>query len=514
MTATPETDLGTAPEAAEHWRRLSPRMLIVHPLQEVMRLAPVLVGVIIAGSRSGRSELWGLIGVAIAVLLGVGRWATTSYQVTPHQVQVRQGLLRRRVLVVALDRVRTVDLSANVFQRVLRLSRVTVGTGHTDRNKDGGLRLDALDASDAARLRDELLHRRHATPTGDEPAAARPAGAAESVTIAEIRPSWLRFGPFTLSGLVGVGAVLGVIWNQLRQADVDIASLGLLRTVRDDLENAPLWLDVTVVAVGIVLVVAVLSTIMYAITYGRYRLTREPHGTLHVVRGLLAIRSTTIEERRLHGVELREPLLLRAVGGARCDAVTTGIHGGRGSDRGGALLLPPAPRAEAYRVAADVLHGTPAATADLVPHGARARQRRFTRALIPALVLTGAVVVLARLSVLPDWTWHPALALLPVAALLAVDRYRSLGHAVVDGRLVTRQGSVERRRATVAADGIIGWNISQSFFQRRAGLATLTATTAGGRQAYDVLDVDEEEATRLADGLTPGLLTPFLEGPA
>jgi putative membrane protein len=65
----------------------------------------------------------------------------------------------------------------------------------------------------------------------------------------------------------------------------------------------------------------------------------------------------------------------------------------------------------------------------------------------------------------------------------------------------------------VTADGIIGWNLDRSFFQRRVGLSTLTATTAAGRQRYEVPDVDLHAALRLADEATPGLLTPFLERP-
>jgi putative membrane protein len=42
-------------------------------------------------------------------------------------------------------------------------------------------------------------------------------------------------------------------------------------------------------------------------------------------------------------------------------------------------------------------------------------------------------------------------------------------------------------------------------------LATLTATTAAGRQHYDVQDVEIGEALRVAEELVPGLLAPFLE---
>ena len=79
--------------------------------------------------------------------------------------------------------------------------------------------------------------------------------------------------------------------------------------------------------------------------------------------------------------------------------------------------------------------------------------------------------------------WLPAVGtLLPVlAALLAEDRFAGLGHALAGQYLLSRTGSLNRRQVLLRADGIIGWRFRQYSFQRRAGLATLTATTAAGQ---------------------------------
>jgi putative membrane protein len=57
---------------------------------------------------------------------------------------------------------------------------------------------------------------------------------------------------------------------------------------------------------------------------------------------------------------------------------------------------------------------------------------------------------------------------------------------------------------------VIGWNLRATWFQRRAGLTDLVATTAGGRQRVRVLDLDDAAAAALAGSATPGLLDPFL----
>jgi putative membrane protein len=173
------------------------------------------------------------------------------------------------------------------------------------------------------------------------------------------------------------------------------------------------------------------------------------------------------------------------------------------------LLLPPAPRTVAQEVAGHVLRDQAPLEVALIAHGPAARRRRFMRALLGTLVLVAAAG-LALWFGAPAWLLLAALLTVPAAALLAADRYRSLGHAIAGGFLVTRAGSLDRRRDMLECDGIIGWNVRRTFFQRRAGLATLTATTAAGRQRYAVTDVPLSLALPLANQALPGLLTDFL----
>ena len=97
------------------WQRLDPRMLLVHPLRELAKFLPVLLGLLVAGSAGGRDGIrWELVGVAVPVLLGVLRWLTTTYRVLDGRIELRRGLLQRSVRTAQLDRVRTVDLTASL----------------------------------------------------------------------------------------------------------------------------------------------------------------------------------------------------------------------------------------------------------------------------------------------------------------------------------------------------------------------------------------------------------------
>jgi putative membrane protein len=208
-------------------------------------------------------------------------------------------------------------------------------------------------------------------------------------------------------------------------------------------------------------------------------------------------------------VELSEPLLLRAVRGARVLAIATGLRVGRGADRGGSILLPPAPRAVAVDVAGTVIGDAEPLTVALTRHGRRAGQRRFTRAVTVSTFLILIVLAFVLFAGTPWWAFWTALALLPVGALLASDRASSLGHALTADWLVSRHGSLIRRRYVLHTDAVIGWNLTTSVFQRRVGLTTLVATTAGGRQQYSIPDVGDAEAIRVARTVVPGLLEQF-----
>jgi putative membrane protein len=500
-------------DAGERWRRLSPRMLAVHPVMELRRLIVPLAALLI-GLRNGDGADggWWALGIGgIGIAIGFLRYFTTSFRITPTHVQVRRGLFRRRTLTVPRDRIRTVDVTSNVLHRIFGLARVTVGTGQTDRKNDG-VKLDGLSAAAAENLHRELLHRPAVKPIPavDSAVRSQPAEAGSETVLVALDPAWVRYGPFTLSGLVAIGVLFGIGSRLVNESHVNPAKIGFVHDSIDYLRDRPLPVAILLVAAVVVVFTAIASTIGYVLTFWNFRLSRHSSGTLHVRRGLLTTRSTTIEERRLRGVELSEPLLLRSVLGARVLAIATGLRVGRGGDRGGSVLLPPAPRAVAVQVAGTVIGDPDPLTVALLRHGARAGLRRFTRAGTVSTILILIVLAFVLLAGAPWWAFWAALALLPLGAFLAADRAANLGHALTDGWLVSRHGSLVRRRYVLRTDAVIGWNIATSLFQRRAGLTTLVATTAGGRQRYSIPDVPDAEAIRVARAAVPSLLEQFL----
>ncbi len=477
----------------EEWQRLDPRMLLVHPIREVLRFLPVII-VVVLGSTAAGGEQWQLIGVAIPIALGLMRYLTTSFRISSGRIELKRGLLNRHVLSTPVDRVRTVDLTSSPIHRVLGLTKVRIGTGTASTSDEDRVDLDGLPLDRARALRAELLR----TSTAEDEVASSEATDTDVLTF---DPAWLWFAPLTGSGVVIGAAALGAgsqvlqsvgFWEWFDPDNVDVPGLSLAVLV-------PL-----LVLAGLV-VISLLSIGGYAVTNWGFRLTRSRGAaTWHLTRGLFTTRETTLDDDRLAGVNLTEPLGLRLARGARLSAIVTGLSR---SQQGSSTLVPPAPRRVVERVAREVLDTSVPVESALVAHGPQAVRRRWTRALLPALVVAAACVA-AVVAGASSWLLLGLLAL-PVAALLAWDRTRSLGHALVDGHLVARSGSVVRRRRILEIDHVIGWNLRATWFQRRAGLTTLVATMAGGNQAVLVLDVPEHQAVRVAHDALPELVEQF-----
>lgn len=498
---------------ADGWRRLAPRTVLVAALVmagiAVGAGVPVFIG--LAGTRPvWQAFTWVLTGAVLLIAGGSAldyvRWRRTRYRIGGERAELHTGLLLVKRRSLARERIRSVDLTANVLLRVLGLVKVRIGTGENTGGGESTLELDPVTREEGERLRRELLDR-GATATAER-------GPHREGELAVLDPAWIRYAPVSFVAPALGGAAAG----GLMQASEWFGAQGkLIGWVRDRFQDTPVFWTIVVLVVVACAAGVVGALGLWVEMWWNYRLEREPGGTLRVRRGLFTTRSISIEERRLRGVEVVEPLGVRTMGAARVDAVATGLAADEDSRHADhKTLLPAAPRGTAEDVAAYVLREavSPTSAARLTPHPRAARTRRLRWALAGALLPVLVLIVLGALLtdvLLLYVAGACVVVLLPVAVFLGLDAYRSLGHGITGDYLVVRSGTVRRATVALQRGGVIGWTVKQSVFQRRAGLVTLTATTAAGDGAYSVYDAAESEGLGFADEAVPGLLAPFLE---
>jgi putative membrane protein len=494
----------THPQTEEDWRQLHPYTMWVTALTVAGILAGIAIPILIGISKdipfwlSVPLALLGIAAIAaVAALVDMMRWRHTTYRVTEERVELRYAWVLHKLRAVPRERVRTVDVTANPLYRVFGLTKVTIGTGQQT-SDTSHVTLDPVTKEEAETLR-RLLLRRASAP---EPAS--------TPEIATLDWRWIRYAPISVTTPILGAAAFGAV---MQVADWFNIQSKVFSTARELLGDPSIvGLIAALLAVGVV--VGVIGSLgLFVEMWFRYRLARED-GNLVMTRGLLTTRTLSLERRRLRGVELVEPLGARLAGAARVDVIATGMTKKTDEDKTDPkTILPAAPYEKARRVAAEVLGAEATTSTKLTKHPRAALHRRLRWSLYAVLSIAAIPALLGWLltPVLLHVAWISAVVLTPIAVLLAHESYRNLAHGLAKDHLITRYGVGARRTVALQRTGIIGWTITSSPFQRRAGLMTLHATTAANKGAYPIYDIGESEALKLAADAVPALLAPFLE---
>ncbi len=520
--------------------RLSPKVLLTDPIRMLPSLLLPLAGVLFLGGFSLGSFGWAAMTVVGSVVFAAVRWATFTYQVVGDRLELTRSLISRSVRTIPLERIRGVDVSAPPLHRLLGIAVLRIDTGAGGDEKQEG-ELDGVTVEEGERLKAVLLwHARARTArrvqargaasaagaasgpteltagvpgTSDVPAGSRKGAAGSSARheVGDTTPDrvffvmprkWLAYGPlsgaYLLTPFALVAGVVGLAFQWGSEFGIDRrVVVGLGEWIW---RHPPL---LVVAAVLLVLAMPVIAVIMYAVFNWDFTL-RASEGYLIAGRGLVTRRSVSLERRRVRGFEFVEGPAERRAGLGRSWAIVTGL--GDSETRG--QLMPVAPRAVVLDVVGEAVG--PIATG-LRPHPPAARRRRLFRAIFPWAVIAACTVPAALLWSGLWWALAaPALLLALLGVPLGLDRYRSLGHTYDGSRLSVRSGSLRRSQAVVEERAVVGWTLSQTWFQRRAGLLTVTAGVGAGTGGYAALDVGEAEGPAFAAEVTPAWLTPFL----
>ena len=490
-------------ESEDPWRRLSPRMVWVDAAKALASLIPGGLAMLLMGPSSGL--VYPALGIAVVGIWQAIdnwlRWLKTRYRVTDEHIELRTGIVERSHRVVRRDRIRSIDTSAKPRHRIAGLRQVTIGAGQA--SDESAFELDAVSATEAEWLHDNLIittsvAAEHEPGESELEHELEPIGGPELISGLNWR--WLGFHAFNVWGfLLAAGLFWGAYWL-LGMFGIDMADWAVATADRLGMAVA------IAILVGVAWLVGVVGmAATFVAEWWGFRLERVTTGadsSLRTSQGLFTTRTVNRDESRLRGIQLMEPLPWRWAGGTDTEVIATGLTSGDFKKNSASQILPKTP----FPVARDVAHRVldhPALDTGLTAHPVAALRRRITWAFATTAVLTGVAWYLTSQGVIPAG-WWPVTAVLLVPALgFAVLSWRSLGHARSGRYLVARSGPWYRTTVAIRDDAVIGLTVRQSLFQRRMGLATLTATTAAGTGGYEVIDAAGDELIEFAADLMP-----------
>lgn len=443
-----------------------------------------LLGIVVFSILTTASADAGLLGVpilfvlvaaGIALVVGweLARHRRFAYELTDDTFDIRSGVVSRREREIPYARIQNVDIAQNVLQRALDLAEVRIETAGGSGTE---ARLRYVDGSEAARLQEAISERKR----GAEP--DQPATPEETL--------------FALSEHEHL--VLGVVSADLRLLGLVSIALSafaprLAREIGPGFDLVSVFGPL--VALGGLVAFWVLSGVLAVFRYYGFELRRRGE-ELRYDRGLLQRYSGSIPLAKVQTVTVRENVLARAVGYASVVVQTAGYAPGQEGSQAESAV-PIARRERALALARTV---EPFGDLDFQRPPKRARTRYAARYALVVLGLTGLLWAGNALTgVLP--LWYLPLGLLAVVPVAAHLTWVHRGYHVDDDYVITRRGFWRRRTTVVPYDRVQTVFSTQSLFQRRRDLGSVTVDTAGsgGFGSGDAVATDVDAA--VADDL-------------
>lgn len=454
-------------------------------------------------ARQSQGDLWiAWFSLPVAVF-SVWRYFTTYYELGEDELVVRTGLLFRNVRHIRYARVHNLESVQGPLHRLLRVVDLRLETAGAAEQE---ARLRVLSAAAADEVRRRVLEgKRRAAGAGDAEATGGPvvvpdAAAASAAARELVR---VRLGDLILLGLtqnrggVVLGAGVGALW----QADffdsgfwrpTDMLQAYLSRLVDEGrLLAEPAPATVALLAAGIACVLAAVRLLSVGWTvvqlYG-FTLVREGD-ELRTSRGLFTRVHATIPLARVQLVTVRQPALMRLLDRVEVRVQTAG--GDKHASAGREWLAPSLPTALVDALVAEIHPEVEFSTLPWLPAAPRAawRLRRGS--------LRWLAVALAVLAVFPALRLPALAAVPPLVALLwyaGGRQARALGHALLPAHIAVREGWWCRQSSLARYAKLQVVTGETSPFDRRWGMVTVAADTAGGgghRLAMPLLDAEQ-----------------------
>ena len=508
----------------------------LHPLSLLFEFASILranviptVAAIVSTSRGGwLGIVVGAVVFGFSAAIAIIRYATFRYRIADGELVVDSGLINHVHRTVPLSKIQNIDLSQNLFHRILRVGEVRVETA-SGKEPEAVMRVIAI--KEYSQLRDELLAFRNLDGKVTQPESLQEIAVSDTSTqtselILKLPTRLVVLAGFLSNrGEVVAGVVFGFLWQQ-RFADKWFASQDLDKeAIRESMREgirgngisqAIRWVRgvvdylgtqsgsagaILLMLIGLIVLFAILRTfsaVWYVLKFYGYRLERVGD-SVHVNCGLLTKVSATIPLGRIQLISVQQKWLIRQFGLATIRIETAG-GGEKNSDDATSIgrkwFVPIVDYSDVPRILA-ILDPKLAAMDERIewqPQAEGTKARMFRSILLIVIALSLGLCY-----------WSIVAGILFGAALLVLGwmyvgkKAKSRRYARTDWGLVYRSGTWERKTSIAFFDKLQSVALNQSPFDRRWKMATIKVDTAASGPAnhrIEVLYLDTERASR------------------
>lgn len=481
----------------------------LHPLTLFVRLLtslPALALILLPTFTNDDAQVWlplffGAVYGLIALPAIVLQYLRFSYRITPQQIVIQSGVLKRQNRSIPIERVQNVEIERQLLARLLGLAKVRVETAGSASTEAS---IEYVSVQQAQKIRTAV--RAFQRTDGD---AQRSLDAAPSATNATASNAAASSAPRTLFSMslrhvLLAGAFrfsllyLALIFSVLQFVDPEtLTNWLLLSQDRIDLIVDAMYQSPVITALGTVVIAALLGWLSgILLTLNRYYgfTLWMDGGKLRKRHGLFTVTEGTIPLAKVQVLIVQTTPLMRLFGWYTLEVQTMGLN----TDQQGQRVVAPFAQWETVMRLADRVR--PMEVPDTFERVSPLTIRRhFLRRLgVLLAVLTPAVYFWPR-----GW-WAPydvalpwwSLLIIPALGVAAYLHYHYHRFAIHHDGLYVRRGVLRHYLWMIPINRYQVAYATDSLLQRRLNLKTLFVDTAGASAfAYpDVVDVEADAA--------------------
>lgn len=460
----------------------------------VQSIAP-LVALFIAyeGSIADKIIIAAIAAALIILTLSILRYLFFRYRISEDSILIRDGVVKKTQLDIKFDRIQAINTEQNIIYRIFNLLTVKFDTAGSS-GQEGSL--PAIKPHIAELLQDRIRQRRRSHDAGTD--AMQESGEAHHGGKALLKLSngdMIRIGLSDNRALIFL-AFLGPLFERLDETldsvidqDTILKAMAIRLGVNEGL---------SIIAILFVVALVVLALVSVAgafLRFHRYTLV-EDSDVFQSTGGLLTRHVHSVNLHKIQTLVIRQNIMHRLLQRFRLNARQASSRS-RAAKRAD-FAVPICTGDELTQLTSQFLGGE-SREFDADPRSDRfrpiARQYLRSRTLLYG-VLPALVTILALGPVL-GWASLVFIAWIPLVALTTRQKYRRYGVQVSADGLALRSGFMGFRVATFLYRKVQRVGVTQTFLQRRKGLATLRFFLASG--TIRVPYVDYQQALRLRD---------------
>jgi len=463
----------------EGWRALHPTMLLFE-LLNVLRsyLFPLVITAVVAGGRErndGSNSLFFLIpAITLPVLIALARYLSYRYKLAEGHVTIREGIVSRKVRSIPVKRIHNINTRQNLLARILTVEQLeieTAGGGGSEAS------LVALSAKAASEVRDYVRTEKAA----DDPLDTRESPGPEPLTLIHrvSAKDLLQAGATTSSiGVIFVGFFVVLETLNLEPDQIaDWVKETSTQTVLPD--EGSLFLLGILTFVLLLLISWIISIARAFLVWHGFSLSRRSND-LEIRTGLLTIREYTLPLDKIQALQCETSALRRLFGLCRIKVCSAGHVGLQKQAKGSDLLVPLTGLDRIGFFAAAVWPNVDwdSVAWQGVPPYTRMRHFRFLSLSLVTVLSALHFLVAGRFFALEPIVVYLVFGLV-FSWVIAHFTWRQTAFAFNSDFAYIKTGFLGLHHWVIPVLRIQNARLSQTPFQRRRGLASLTLDVAG-----------------------------------